>query len=336
MLCMIGLILMLALILPVAAETSTISSISLSQGYTGTTTGIITITGTNFNVTLVKVRLMKDDESNITATISSHTSTTIKCKFTISSSATVGTWDVAVINKDGSEVVDYSAFTIRRTMTLSSLSPSSAQTNNASAKVTVVGTGLSDIESMYLYNSEYDNITADIDDTTSTKVIGKFDLTDVEIDDYKICVEDSYSTIKCGLSFEVTTDEVGSIDVESSPSGAKIYLDSASMGTTPYTIEDVEPGSHKLLLQKTGYVDYTKWVTVKADSTVSVSADLNAVATTATTKPPTVATTKTPLKATTVKVPTSWPTTATTKASLPGAMVVLGTIALGFMLFQRK
>ena len=73
---------------------------------------------------------MKAGESNITATISSHSSTTIKCKFTISSSETIGTWDVVVVNKDGSEVVDSDAFTIRKTITLTSISPTSAKTND--------------------------------------------------------------------------------------------------------------------------------------------------------------------------------------------------------------
>ena len=113
MLCVLGTILLLALIVPVTAEASTISSISPSQGYTVTTTGTITITGANFNTTLVYVRLVKAGESNITATISSQSSTTIRCKFTISSSETLGTWDVVVVNQDGSEVVDSSAFTIR-------------------------------------------------------------------------------------------------------------------------------------------------------------------------------------------------------------------------------
>ena len=190
-----------------------------------------------------------------------------------------GDWDVVVINKDRTEDVLSDGFTIISAITLTSVSPAYAQTNNDSVKVTVVGTGLSDIQSLYLYNSENDNITADIDDTTSTKVIGTFDLTDVTIDSYKICVKDSYDGIKCGLDFDVLTDEVGSVDVESSPSGAKVYLDSNYVGTTPYTIEDVSLGSHKITISKTGYVDYIKWVTVKVDSTSSVSADLDAVTT---------------------------------------------------------
>ena len=226
-------------------------------------------------------------------------------------------------------------FTILSTITLTSVTPVYAQTNNDSVKVTVVGNGLTDIQSLYLYNSEYDNITADIDDTTATKVIGTFDLTDATIDSYDICVEDSYGGIKCGLDFDIVTDEVGSIDVESNPSGAKVYLDSDYAGTTPLTIEDASLGSHKITISKTGYVDYIKWVTVKVDSTSSVSADLDAVATAVTTGAPTVATTKTPLKVTTVKVPTSWPTPATTQTSLD-ATLVLGAIGLGVLVLYRK
>jgi hypothetical protein len=332
--CLLGTILVLALTVPVMAEASTISSISPSQGYTGKTTSTITITGTNFNAS--SVRLMMDGVSNITGiTISSRSSTTIKCSITISSTATIGTWDVVVINKDGSESVKTNAFTIRKTMTLTSVSPKSAQTNNDSVQVSVVGTGLSDVDRMYLYSSGHDNITAVIDDTESTKVKGTFDLTGADIDTYEICVADAVDTIKCDLSFDVLSDKVGSVDVESSPSGAKVYLDSDYVGTTPYTIEDVSLGSHKITISKTGYVDYIKWVTVKVDSTSSVSADLDAVATAATTGVQTVATTKTPLKVTTVKVPTSWPTPATTQTSLD-ATLVLGAIALGVLVLYRK
>ena len=195
---------------------------------------------------------------------------------------------------------------------------------------------MTDIQSLYLYNSEYDNITADIDDTTSTKVIGTFDLTDATIDSYDICVEDSYGGIKCGLNFDVLTDEVGSIEVESNPSGAKVYLDSDYVGTTPFTIEDASLGSHKITISKTGYVDYTKWVTVKVDSTSRVSADLNAVATAAPTSVQTVATTKTPLKATTAKVPTSWPTPGTYQVPGPRRCSISGCNCIGVVILSKK
>jgi hypothetical protein len=327
-------ILLSILAAPVAAAPS-ITSINPSHAYNGGKVSGFVITGSGFNVTTGGVRLKMPGEQNISATITNPSATSLTCSFPLSG-AEPGDWDVIVVNRDKTEDVLSDGFTILSAITLTSVSPDYAQTNNDSVKVTVVGTGLSDIQSLYLYNSEYDNITADIDDTTLTKVIGTFDLTDATIDSYDICVEDSYGGIKCGLNFDVLTDEVGSIDVESNPSGAKVYLDSNYVGTTPYTIEDATLGSHKITISKTGYVDYIKWVTVKVDSTSSVSADLDAVATAATTGVPTVATTKTPLKVTTVKVPTSWPTPEPTKSSAPEGPVLVGAIALAFVVLSKK
>lgn len=332
---MIGVMMVLALIVPVAAEASTISGITPSQGYTGITTGTITITGTNFNTTLVHVRLKKSGESNITATISSHSSSTIKCKFTISSSETTGTWDLVVVNWDGSEVVDAGAFTIRKTMTLASISPISAQTNDSSVTVTVAGTGLSDIDSMYLYNENYDNITADITSQTSTKVIGTLDLDNAEIDTYEVCVEDSSGTIKCGPDFEIVSDKVGSIEITSSPSGAKIYLDSTYEGITPSTLDDVSLGSHKIVISKTGYEEWSGLVTIKAGITVTVDTDLNEIQT-ATVPTVTPTAVKTSLKVTTVKVPTPWPTGTATQASPVEPFVILGAAGLGFVILKKR
>jgi hypothetical protein len=332
MLYMTGIILLLTITVPVAAEMSTITSISPSGSLTGTIT-TVTITGTDFNTSSVNVRLMKDNV-NITATsIISHSSTSIKCKFSIDSDESIGIWDVVVVNKDLSEVVDEGAFTIGKTMTLTSISPESAKTND-DITVTVVGTGLSEVENMYLYNVDYDNITADIISQTSTKVIGAFDLYDADIDNYDICVEDSVGTIKCGLDFEIVTDEVGSIEVVSSPSGAKIYVDSVYMGTTPYTIEDVSLGSHKILISKTGYDDWSKWVTVKLDATTTVNADLYAIQTTTVTTAA-LTTVKTPLKASTIKVPTPWPTDTPTQASSLEPFVILVAVGTGFVILRK-
>jgi hypothetical protein len=334
-------ILLLILAVPVTAESSTITTISPAVGYTGGST-TVTITGTNFNTSSVKVKLMMDGESNITSTVSSLTGTQIVCKFTISSSKTTGDWDLVVINEDGSEVVNSEGFAIRSPMTLTSISPTDARTNNESVDFTIVGTGLSDVSSAYLYNKKYDNITAgDVDAASSVKVKGTFDLTDATEATYKVCVVDSAGTRECGLSFEITTDAVGSIDISSSPTGATIYLDGSSVGTTPDTVDNLIEGSHKIVLRKSGYDDWGKIVTVTSGDTKTVSADLVAVTTAPTpvwtpeptpvwtSQPPTMRTTR----ESTVAVPTSWPstTTATTTASPIDPTVIIGALGLAFV-----
>jgi hypothetical protein len=336
-----GLILLLILALPVAAESSSIASISPAVGYTGTTT-TVTITGANFNESSVTVRLKMTDESNITATISSHTSTSIVCKFVLSSSKTKGAWDLVVVNEDGSEVVDTDGFTIRAPMKLTSITPTSAETNDDSVGVELVGSGLSDVSELYLYKKSYDNLSASIDDTTSTLVTGTFDLTDMTQTSYKVCVMDSFDTRKCDLTFEVMSDALGSIDITSSPSGASIYLDSDYVGTTPDTLEDLVAGSHKVSLVKAGYDDWEKLIKVTKDTTTVVEANLDttAIATTMPTPTPVPMTepvTERPTTVHTVTVPTPWPsaTATTTQASPVGIPAIIGAVGLAIVVMRR-
>jgi hypothetical protein len=340
---LLSLSLLLVAIVPVAAETSTITAISPSVGYLGSST-TVTITGTDFNESSVKVRLMMVDESNISATITSHTATEIVCRFTLSSSKTTGDWDLVVINEVDSEAIEVEGFSIREAISLSSISPAEGQANNESVDFTLEGSGLADIESLYLYNEDYSNITATLDDVDTDTVTGTFDLTDATEGTYDVCVMDSTGTTKCALSFDVTTDQVGSLDISSSPTGASVYIDGEYFGTTPYTADDLVIGSHKLLLEKSGYEEWGKIVRVTAGGTTTVDADLTAVVTATTTVPTTVSTpvpVATTVKATAVKtsavtVPTTWPgTTTTTQASPLDPAVLITAAGIGFLALRR-
>ena len=341
-------ILLLIIAVPVTAEDSAITSIDPAVGYTGSST-TVTITGTNFNTSSVDVVLMKDDENNITSTVSSISATQIVCKFTFSSSKEPGDWTLVVINEDDTEAVYSGDFTLRAPMELSSITPDFAQTNNESVDITIVGTGLSDVESFYLYDDSYGTIAgADIDVDSSTTITGVFDLADADIGTYDVCVKDSFVTEECDLSFEVTTDELGNIDVSSSPTGAAIYVDSSYKGVTPDSIEGLAIGSHKVILKKSGYDEWAKMVQVTAGDTTSVDATLTAV-TTAPTPAPTVAAvviTTATLPPTTVKssrtVPTPWadstmaaPTAATTESPVEIG-VILAALAACIVVLGRK
>lgn len=345
-------ILIFFLIMPVSAESPTISSFSPLVGYQGTAT-TLTITGTNFNTTSSTVLFMKSGEDNVTsATPTTLTSTQIVCKFSSSklTSMETGSWYLVIINNEGSsddnfphvEYKSSTAFTVRVPMTITSVTPTTARTNNESVEVTVVGTGLSDVAGMQLYNSDYGNVTAtDVDPLSSTKVTGTFDLDSVDVDTYEVCVKDEYNTRVCGLSFAITSDAVGSLDLESSPSGASIYLDGTLKGTTPLVIDDLDIGSYKLIIKKDGYSDWTRTVKITNGDTTSYDAVLE-VKTTATTATPaattmpiaTVRTTRT----SSVTLPTTWSTTAaptTQESPLDGALVI-GAVALGLFALSRK
>ncbi|MBP1908333.1 hypothetical protein J2746_000534 [Methanolobus bombayensis] len=68
--------------------------------------------------------------------------------------------------------------------------------------------------------------------------------------------------------------ENGNIDIDSTPSGASIYLGSSYKGVTPLYLDGIPPGTFTIKLVKDGYKDLERTVTVKDDSTASVSASM--------------------------------------------------------------
>ncbi|WP_319506906.1 PEGA domain-containing protein [uncultured Methanolobus sp.] len=68
--------------------------------------------------------------------------------------------------------------------------------------------------------------------------------------------------------------ENGNIDIDSTPSGASVYLGSSYKGVTPLYLDGISPGTCTIKLVKDGYKDLQRTVTVKDDSTASVSASM--------------------------------------------------------------
>ena len=339
--CLLSMVLIFFLVAPVNAALS-ISSFSPEAGYQGKTT-TITITGTDFNST-VSVIMMKSGEDNESVSNTEfHTSTEIVCKLTASKLNDIddGSWYFVVINPD-SQFKATQAFSVRPKMELTSISPTKARVNNDSVKFTLVGTGLGDVEKVYLHHDEHGNISAmDVEAPSATKVTGEFDLDDKEVDDdYEVCVMDNFDIATCDLDFGITSDAVGSLDLASSPSGASVLLDGTVKGTTPITIDDLDVGSYKLIIKKDGYSDWLRTAKVTNGGTTSYDAVLEAktVATTApTTVPTTAPTTVRTTRVSTIAVPTKWVDTPTTTPASPleGA-VIIGAIGLGILAVRRR
>ena len=120
-------------------------------------------------------------------------------------------------------------------ISLTSITPESGPANDDDVDLPLRGPALAILRKCTLYNNDYDeNITAeDVDALSAIKVKGTFDLEDMDEDTYDVCVVDTYGTIECDLSFKITSGEVGSIEVSSSPAGATILIDGSARGTTP-------------------------------------------------------------------------------------------------------
>jgi len=72
--------------------------------------------------------------------------------------------------------------------------------------------------------------------------------------------------------------ETGLISISSSPSDADIYLDGTHEGTTSKTISGVTVGSHTIKLEKSGYVEAVRNVTLRAGETATVYETLTQLA----------------------------------------------------------
>ncbi|MFX1263654.1 MAG: PEGA domain-containing protein, partial [Promethearchaeota archaeon] len=80
-----------------------------------------------------------------------------------------------------------------------------------------------------------------------------------------------------GGGTEEESASTGSIQVNSSPTGANVYLDGQNTGrTTNTTLTGVSPGSHTVEVLKDGYGDYETSVSVTTGQTATVNATLSA------------------------------------------------------------
>ncbi|HVP95160.1 MAG TPA: PEGA domain-containing protein [Methanoregulaceae archaeon] len=70
---------------------------------------------------------------------------------------------------------------------------------------------------------------------------------------------------------------LGTLQVSSTPSGAKLVLDNVNKGTTPVTVENILAGSHTISLSKDGYYDYTADIAISGGKTTTVSVPLASI-----------------------------------------------------------
>jgi len=66
----------------------------------------------------------------------------------------------------------------------------------------------------------------------------------------------------------------GSLDIDSDPSYAEVYLDGSYRGKTPLTISNLEVGKYQIRISKDGYYDWYSTVQVKQNITTPVFAQL--------------------------------------------------------------
>jgi hypothetical protein len=130
----------------------------------------------------------------------------------------------------------------------------------------------------------------------------------------------------------------GSISVESSPSDASVFLNTEYQGKTPLTLYNISHGYYRIVVQKTGYHDWSNRISVSTGILTDVYATLTAeepeTALLTTIPTTTVLKTLTTKKSTAI-VPTSWPVPATTTTPVE-IIVIPGATVLAYMVIRKR
>jgi PEGA domain len=91
----------------------------------------------------------------------------------------------------------------------------------------------------------------------------------------------AYATIRpISTPTPVPSSMYGSMSVNTSPQGAKIYLDGYYRGISPFAFEGIKPGSHTIDAVLDGYYRYTTMIGISAGSTTDVYFTLEAISST--------------------------------------------------------
>jgi hypothetical protein len=149
-----------------------------------------------------------------------------------------------------------------------------------------------------------------------------------------ITLSNNVQTVNATLTPISTTN--GSVSVESDPSNAAVFLNTEYKGKTPITL-NISHGTYRVVIQKTGYLDWSNRISVTAGTRTDVYAQLSVDVTDTTivtTIPKTTVIKTTITKKSTANPITPWPTDTPNESPIE-IMVILGAIGIGFIVLRK-
>ena len=154
--------------------------------------------------------------------------------------------------------------------------------------------------------------------------------------------DNATSTVSATLTaLTTTTTETitnGSIYVESNPTNAAVFLNTEYQGKTPLTLSNITRGYYRILVQKTGYQDWSNRISVSLGTRTDVYATLSPEVTDTTfvTTIPTATLLKTTTTIkSTAKVPTPWPSPSATTTPIE-IVVIPGAVVLAYVVMRKR
>jgi hypothetical protein len=130
----------------------------------------------------------------------------------------------------------------------------------------------------------------------------------------------------------------GSIYFDTDPTGATIWLDNVSIGTSTFTYYTENTGTFDVRVWKKGYENYTGTVTVSEGKRVVFEAWLTPVSREimGENTPAAPVATATTIRRSTIDIPTPWPTSAPESPVDPAAVIGAAALGIGFFVIRRR
>jgi hypothetical protein len=158
-----------------------------------------------------------------------------------------------------------------------------------------------------------------------------------------IVSDNATSTVSASLTAALTTTTTeaitnGSIYVESNPSNAAVFLNTVYQGKTPVTLSNITRGDYRVVVQKTGYQDWSNRISVslgkRSDVYATLSPEVTDTTLVTTIPTATILKTTTTIKSS-IKVPTPWPSDTATPASPISILAILSAVGAGLIVLRK-
>jgi hypothetical protein len=223
---------------------------------------------------------------------------------------------------------------------VTSVNPATGGTNTT-VSITLAGENFRTSGSAFRLKTASREVVGSVGSVNRTHITGTLNLNNLQPGEYAICVYNSPTEYDCGQTFTVTeaTESAGasSIFFETYPAGTSVLLNGNRIGTGVFMYRNVTPGTYKIVVQKSGFEDYSASITVhegKREKFYASLVPVGAGAVVATAVPVSTATT---IRKSTLKVPTTWPGTTPSPTTSPAdPLVVTGALGLAIALIAIR
>lgn len=130
---------------------------------------------------------------------------------------------------------------------------------------------------VFLDDQEKGVTPLELPDLPFGKHIVKLTLKGFQDNQQEVEISQAQSELNVPVVMDKAVQQMGTLVIESTPSGAFIIINNRAIGTTPKTVPNQKPGKISITLKKDGYHDFSEVVRVSSGKSATLSATLEEI-----------------------------------------------------------